>query len=304
MARERNRHQGCGSQTRTCATCAASTAESMPTPSAICSGSTSTRQALLPDDNVKGNFDNNAAALQVSPSFVDQYISAARAVALEAVGNPQGSCRDDHLRRRRQHGDFPAAGRRSRHRQAAASHRRDAVRHARRLHRRTQFPGRRRIRAHDRRHGARARSAEDGIREHGDRPARRQGVLSHHDRRRSRPQGDRPAAGSRGRRNQRTAAEDPLSSHGRAASSWRSPSASQLRRKRRAYSHHRARGRSGAHPGRACLADPRAALGHRHERVGQPREDFHLPAEGRRATRRPARTRSSRTSHGAPSGAR
>ena len=46
-------------------------------------------RALLPDDNVKGNFDNNAAALQVSPNFVDQYISAARAVALEAVGNPK-----------------------------------------------------------------------------------------------------------------------------------------------------------------------------------------------------------------------
>ena len=46
-------------------------------------------KALLPDDNVKGNFDNNAAALQVSPNFVDQYIYAARAVALEAVGNPK-----------------------------------------------------------------------------------------------------------------------------------------------------------------------------------------------------------------------
>ena len=44
-------------------------------------------EALLPADNVKGNFDNDAAALQVSPSFVDQYIYAARAVALEAVGN-------------------------------------------------------------------------------------------------------------------------------------------------------------------------------------------------------------------------
>jgi hypothetical protein len=45
--------------------------------------------ALLPDDNVEGHFDNNAAALQVSPSFVDQYIYAARAVALEAIGNPK-----------------------------------------------------------------------------------------------------------------------------------------------------------------------------------------------------------------------
>src|SRR6187399_758215 len=44
-------------------------------------------EALLPADNVKGNFDNDAEALQVSPSFVDQYIYAARAVALEAVGN-------------------------------------------------------------------------------------------------------------------------------------------------------------------------------------------------------------------------
>jgi hypothetical protein len=45
--------------------------------------------AWLPDDNMKGNFDNNAAALQVSPNFIDQYISAARAVALEAIGNPK-----------------------------------------------------------------------------------------------------------------------------------------------------------------------------------------------------------------------
>jgi mono/diheme cytochrome c family protein len=44
-------------------------------------------KALLPEDNVKGNFDNNAAALQVSPNFIDQYIFAARTVAREAIGN-------------------------------------------------------------------------------------------------------------------------------------------------------------------------------------------------------------------------
>ena len=44
---------------------------------------------LLPIDNVEGNFDNNASALQVSPTFVDQYILAARQVALEAVGNAE-----------------------------------------------------------------------------------------------------------------------------------------------------------------------------------------------------------------------
>jgi hypothetical protein len=46
-------------------------------------------RAWLPDDNVKGNFDNNAAALQVSPNFIDQYVYAARAVSLEAIGNPK-----------------------------------------------------------------------------------------------------------------------------------------------------------------------------------------------------------------------
>jgi hypothetical protein len=44
-------------------------------------------KAWLPDDNVKGHFDNDAAALQVSPNFIDQYIYAARAVAVEAIGN-------------------------------------------------------------------------------------------------------------------------------------------------------------------------------------------------------------------------
>jgi len=45
--------------------------------------------AWLPDDNVEGNFDNNAAALQVSPNFINQYVYAARAVSLEAIGNPK-----------------------------------------------------------------------------------------------------------------------------------------------------------------------------------------------------------------------
>ena len=44
---------------------------------------------LLPLDDVKGHFDNNAANLQVSPAFVDQYITAAREIAGQAVGNPE-----------------------------------------------------------------------------------------------------------------------------------------------------------------------------------------------------------------------
>jgi hypothetical protein len=44
---------------------------------------------FLPEDNVAGHFDNDADALQVSPAFVTQYIDAARAIALEAVGDPK-----------------------------------------------------------------------------------------------------------------------------------------------------------------------------------------------------------------------
>jgi len=42
---------------------------------------------LLPDDRRKDGFDNDAAHLQVSPSYLDQYLSAARNVAQQAVGN-------------------------------------------------------------------------------------------------------------------------------------------------------------------------------------------------------------------------
>jgi hypothetical protein len=44
---------------------------------------------LLPLDDAKGHFDNNAAGLQVSPAFVDQYIAAARELAKQAVGDAE-----------------------------------------------------------------------------------------------------------------------------------------------------------------------------------------------------------------------
>jgi len=44
--------------------------------------------ALLPSDDISGGFDNIAQVLKVSPSFLDQYIMAARAVAKQAVGTP------------------------------------------------------------------------------------------------------------------------------------------------------------------------------------------------------------------------
>jgi hypothetical protein len=44
--------------------------------------------ALLPKDVKSDGFDNVANVLKVSPTFLDQYISAARTVAAQAVGNP------------------------------------------------------------------------------------------------------------------------------------------------------------------------------------------------------------------------
>jgi mono/diheme cytochrome c family protein len=42
--------------------------------------------SLLPADDVADGFDNIATALQVSPSFIEQYVIAARAVAVTAMG--------------------------------------------------------------------------------------------------------------------------------------------------------------------------------------------------------------------------
>ncbi len=44
--------------------------------------------ALLPSDDISDGFDNIANALKVSPSFLDQYILAARAVVKKAMGTP------------------------------------------------------------------------------------------------------------------------------------------------------------------------------------------------------------------------
>jgi mono/diheme cytochrome c family protein len=44
--------------------------------------------ALLPTDDISDGFDNISQALKVSPSFLDQYIMAARAVVKKALGTP------------------------------------------------------------------------------------------------------------------------------------------------------------------------------------------------------------------------
>src|SRR4030095_11161334 len=45
--------------------------------------------ALLPKDDQANGFDNVANVLKVSPSFLEQYVSAARALTNQAIGNPQ-----------------------------------------------------------------------------------------------------------------------------------------------------------------------------------------------------------------------
>ncbi len=47
--------------------------------------------ALLPTDDISNGFDNIASVLKVSPSFLDQYITAARAVTKQAIGAPASS---------------------------------------------------------------------------------------------------------------------------------------------------------------------------------------------------------------------
>lgn len=42
---------------------------------------------LLPSDTAADGFDNVANVLQVSPTFLEQYLSAARAISIEAIGN-------------------------------------------------------------------------------------------------------------------------------------------------------------------------------------------------------------------------
>ena len=44
--------------------------------------------ALLPADDISDGFDNISNVLKVSPSFLDQYITAARAVTIQALGTP------------------------------------------------------------------------------------------------------------------------------------------------------------------------------------------------------------------------
>ena len=68
--------------------CTGSTAPSTPMRSRNCSALRIDASAFLPKDDEADGFDNVASVLKVSPSFLDQYISAARVVSTRALGNP------------------------------------------------------------------------------------------------------------------------------------------------------------------------------------------------------------------------
>ncbi|HWF10118.1 MAG TPA: DUF1587 domain-containing protein, partial [Bryobacteraceae bacterium] len=61
---------------------------------------------LLPTDDISDGFDNIANALKVSPSFLEQYIMAARAVAKQAIGTPLTN-KDVKVSLRGMDGDIP-----------------------------------------------------------------------------------------------------------------------------------------------------------------------------------------------------
>lgn len=48
----------------------------------------------LPQDPLKGDFDTDAASLQFTPNFLDQSLAAARALSLQAVGDPKAPAVD------------------------------------------------------------------------------------------------------------------------------------------------------------------------------------------------------------------
>ena len=166
MAREQDRH-GAGLDHRGACRCASQSPRCGC--AATCSDSTSTT-AWLPDDNIKGNFDNNAAALQVAEFRRSMRARGAPSRSRRSAARRRP--RDDDVWRRRQHGDLvaaqgePGTGRQQHHVEGMPFGTRSGFSVERNF-------GRRRIRAHDRRHGARAR-CRGWSSGHGHRAVRRQ----------------------------------------------------------------------------------------------------------------------------------
>ena len=128
-------------------------------PSTICSASSSTPRQLLPAEIEVDGFDNIAAALSVSPAFLDQYVAAARLAAQLAVGESVPKVASAH---------YPQPERRS-----AGPRRRTAARHARRHEVPAQLSRGRRVPLHDSRSRRRPLHARRRDASHADHPRRR-----------------------------------------------------------------------------------------------------------------------------------
>ncbi len=107
---------------------------------------------LLPRDDIREGFDNIASALQVTPAFVDQYVSAARNISVLADRQPP--------RADRRHDVPPVDGE-----HAVLPSGRPAARHARWLRRGPLLPRRRGIPAQRLEHGPVAVGLQHGVRE-------------------------------------------------------------------------------------------------------------------------------------------
>ena len=128
---------------------------------------------LLPVDGVEHGFDNIASALTVSPSFIDQFLSAARNLSAQAVGNPRPRAVGvpytiGNARAQQFHVDGLPLGTRG-----GGAHR-------------ALLPGRRRVPAQHRRSRDGPLGLQPGAQEHARRDARRPQVLRARHRRRRR----------------------------------------------------------------------------------------------------------------------
>ena len=215
---------------------------------------------FLPQDEEVKHFDNIASGLQVSPSFIEQYVGAARQIAVRAVGRPDARTGGQTLLR--------AA------RAPAVARARLAARHARRLRRDAFVPVRRRIRSQHRRHVQPHLGQRLGVREHGRRDLGQQDRLRDDGRRRGGHAPLRPGAKRRDGEDQRALEGHPFRRDGGAAQGRRHVPPPHVRRVRRSAADVRAGRRSGPRVPRAVVRGQRPVQSDGLERHAEPRPRF------------------------------
>ena len=173
--------------------------------------------ALLPSDDTSEGFDNIASALQVSPSFLDQYLGAARFVALQAVGDPSAKPLGTAY-------TVKGAGSQQFHREGLPLGTRGGmvVEH--------HFPADGEYAINIGNLASRPVGLRHGVSQHAGRRNRWPQSVRNESRRRGRSESDRPAAGSGGRRHQFAPEEHPVSHQRRSAQGRGDVRAPQLRR--------------------------------------------------------------------------